>query len=73
MFFGCGMDVVGVCFIVYLVEVNIIGYFDDYVQNIQKYLMDLLLQILIDKGWGVKCIGVEMDNYWFLVKVFVVL
>lgn len=73
IFFGRGMDAVGARFTAYLAEPNIIGYPDDYVQNTQKHPMDLLSQILTDKGWGARRIGVEMDNYWFSAAAFAAL
>ena len=73
IFFGRGMDAVGARFTAYLAEDNVIGYPDDYVQNTQKHPMDLLSQILTDKGWGAKRIGVEMDNYWFTAAAFAAL
>ena len=73
IFFGRGMDAVGARFTAYLTDANIIGYADDYVMNTQKHPMDLLSQILTDKGWGAKRIGVEMDNYWFTAAAFAAL
>ena len=70
IFFGRAMDAVGARFTAYLAEANIIGYPDDYVMNTQKHPMDLLSQILTDKGWGTRRIGVEMDNYWFTAAAF---
>ena len=73
IFFGRAMDAVGARFTAYLNEANVIGYPDDYVQNTQKHPMDLLSQILKDKGWGAKRIGAEMDNYWFTAAAFAAL
>jgi len=44
---------------------NIIGYPDDYVQNPEKHPMDYLSEILTEKNWAQKTIGVEKDNYYF--------
>jgi ectoine hydrolase len=42
---------------------NIIGYPDVYVQSTKGHPMDLRSTTLLDKGWGARAIGVEMDNY----------
>lgn len=38
------------------------------------YLMDyLLIEVIVVCGWSMLCIGVEFDNYYFSVVVYVLL
>ncbi|KGJ16065.1 ectoine hydrolase DoeA [Paracoccus sanguinis] len=68
LFFGRGMDAVGARFTAWIGEESIIGYPDDYVMNPAKHPMELLAQILTDRGWGRPRVGVEMDNYWYTAR-----
>ena len=63
--YGRGMDANGAKLTVFMQHENIIGYPDDYVQNPEKHPMDYLCEILIEKNWAQKAIGVEKDNYYF--------
>ena len=63
--YGRGMDANGAKLTVFMQHENIIGYPDDYVQNPEKHPMDYLSEILTEKNWAKKTIGVEKDNYYF--------
>ena len=63
--YGRGMDANGAKLTVFMQHENIIGYPDDYVQNPEKHPMDYLSEILTEKNWAQKTIGVEKDNYYF--------
>ena len=63
--YGRGMDTNGAKLTVFMQHENIIGYPDDYVQNPEKHPMDYLSEILTEKDWSQKTIGVEKDNYYF--------
>ena len=63
--YGRGMDAKGAKLTVFMQHENIIGYPDDYVQNPEKHPMDYLSEILTEKNWAQKTIGVEKDNYYF--------
>jgi len=63
--YGRGMDANGAKLTVFMQHENIIGYPDDYVQNPEKHPMDNLSEILTEKNWAQKTIGVEKDNYYF--------
>jgi len=63
--YGRGMDTNGAKLTVFMQHENIIGYPDDYVQNPEKHPMDYLSDILTEKDWAQKTIGVEKDNYYF--------
>jgi ectoine hydrolase len=49
---------------------NIIGYPDHYVQSSERHPMDLLAQIIAERGWDRLSIAVEMDNYYFSAAAF---
>ena len=65
IWYGRGMDANGAKRTVYMEHDNIIGYADHYVQSTERHPMDYLSQVILDRGWGRKNIGVEMDNYYF--------
>jgi ectoine hydrolase len=73
LWFGRGQDAAGARFTVWMGEAGIIGYPDHYVQSTERHPMDLLCQIVADRGWGARRIGVEMDNYWFSAAAFAAL
>jgi ectoine hydrolase len=70
VWFGRGQDANGAKRTAYLDHSNIIGYADHYVQSTERHPMDYLSQVLTDRGWGSKRIGVEMDNYYFSAAAF---
>ena len=49
---------------------NIVGYPDHYVQSTERHPMDFLSEVIPDRGWGKRTIGVEMDNYWFSAAAY---
>ncbi len=65
IWFGRGQDGNGAKRTVYMDHDRIIGYPDHYVQSHERHPMDVLSNILIERGWGKGTIGVEMDNYWY--------
>lgn len=70
VWFGRGQDANGARRTSYLGEDDIIGYPDHYVQSVERHPMDYLAERITERGWGNKCIGVEMDNYWFSAAAF---
>ncbi|MBA3448394.1 MAG: ectoine hydrolase DoeA [Pseudaminobacter sp.] len=70
VWFGRTQDANGAKRTAYLDHANIIGYPDNYVQSTERHPMDFLSQILADRGWGAKRIGVEMDNYYFSAAAY---
>lgn len=70
IWYGRAMDAKGALRTVYMSEDKIIPYPDIYVQTPERHPMDLLAQIVNDKGWGNYRIGVEMDNYYFSAAAF---
>lgn len=49
---------------------NIRAYSDDYVQSTLKHPMDFVADILKEKGYEKKNIGVEMDAYYFTAQCY---
>ncbi len=49
----------------WLSEKNIVPYPDDYIQSVTKHTMDFVADLLKEKHWDKKTIGVEMDAYYF--------
>lgn len=70
IWFGRLQDANGARRTVHMAEKNIIGYPDHYVQSRERHPMDLLAQIITDRGWGGVTIGVEMDNYYFSARAY---
>ena len=70
VWYGRGQDANGAKRTAWLGHDNIIGYPDHYVQSTERHPMDLLSQIIADRGWGGGRIGVEMDNYYFSAAAF---
>ena len=65
VWWGRGMDAVGAERTTYLLQGNIIGYDDTYVQNPAKHPMETLAALMRDRGLENARIGGEFDNYYF--------
>lgn len=70
IWYGRGQDANGAKRTAYLRHDNIVGYADHYVQSTERHPMDYLAQVLSERGFAGKRIGVEMDNYWFSAAAF---
>jgi ectoine hydrolase len=70
IWYGRGQDANGAKRTAYLKHDNIVPYADHYVQSTERHPMDFLSQVLTERGWGAKKIGVEMDNYYFSAAAF---
>lgn len=70
VWYGRLQDVNGAVRTVYMDEAQILSYPDHYVQSTERHPMDLLSQIIQDRGWGKCHIGVEMDNYYFSAAAY---
>lgn len=70
VWFGRLQDANGARRTVFMGEGNIAGYPDHYVQSRDRHPMDLLSQIVSDRGWGRGTIGTEMDNYYFSAAAY---
>ena len=65
IWFGRAMDAKGALLTVFMPESDVWFYPDHYVMTPERHAMDLLSQMITDRGWGSSRIGVEMDNYYF--------
>ena len=70
IWFGRGMDANGARITTWLKEENIRAYQDDYVQSTVKHPMDFVADILKEKGWDEKIVGLEMDQYYFTAQAY---
>ncbi|MDP9753187.1 UNVERIFIED_ORG: ectoine utilization protein EutD/ectoine utilization protein EutC [Rhizobium sp. SORGH_AS260] len=70
IWYGRKQDANGARRTAYLAHDNIIGYPDHYVQSTERHPMDLLSQIIEERGWSGLAVGVEMDNYYFSAAAF---
>jgi len=74
VWFGRGQDANGAKRTAWIVEENIVGYPDHYVQSTERHPMDYLAtEVIAARGWATKRIGVEMDNYYFSAAAYAAL
>jgi len=73
IWWGREMDANGAKITTWLKQENICPYSDDYVQNVFKHPMSFVADIIREKEWENRHIGVEKDNYWFTAKCIDVL
>ncbi|MAU98234.1 MAG: ectoine hydrolase DoeA [Fulvimarina sp.] len=73
VWFGRGQDANGAKRTAYLGHDDIVGYADHYVQSTERHPMEVLVQLITERGADKLTIGVEMDNYWFSAKAFAVM
>lgn len=52
---------------------DIMGYPDHYVMSKLHHPMDFVAQILRERGWGEKHIGIEMEGYYFTTEGYLAL
>jgi ectoine hydrolase len=67
---GRGQDANGAKLTAFMSHDHIIGYPDHYVQSAERHPFDYVSQVIVDKGWGARRIGVEMDNYYFSAAAY---
>ncbi len=67
---GRGMDANAAKVTTFLTEDHIHPYPDDYVQSTVKHPMDFVADLIKEKGWERRPIGVEMDSYYFTAACF---
>lgn len=73
MWIGRGMDANGAKITSFLSDENIRNYADDYVHSLVKHPMNFVADVIKEKGWDKKKIGVEMDQFYFTHTSYVVL
>ncbi len=67
---GRGMDANAAKVTTFLSEDHIHPYADDYVQSTVKHPMDFVADLIKEKGWDRRPIGVEMDTFYFTAACF---
>lgn len=71
---GRNMDANAAKVTTYLSPDNIRNYADDYVHSpIGKHPVDFIADVIEEKGWGDKNIGLEMDQFYFTHKTYEIL
>ena len=73
VWWGRGQDANGAVRTVWMDGRNIAGYADNYVQSTVRHPMQDLAAILRDRGYAGKRIGLELENYYFSAKAYLVL
>ncbi|MCF8092077.1 MAG: M24 family metallopeptidase [Desulfotignum sp.] len=65
---GRNMDRNGAMHTAFITKQNMIGYPDDYVQSDVKHPMNFVGDLIKQKGWDKKTIGVETDAYYYTAR-----
>ena len=73
VWFGRQQDANGARRTVWMPPERITSYADHYVQSTERHPMEVLAQIIEQRGWAKRRIAVEMDNYYFSAKAYAVL
>ncbi|MFW5712422.1 MAG: M24 family metallopeptidase [Spirochaetia bacterium] len=73
MWLGRGMDANGASMTTFLSEDNIRRYADHYVHSTVRHPMNFVADVIKEKGWNKGSIGVEMDQFYFTHRSYVVL
>ena len=73
IWWGRRQDSNGAIRTVWMDDTRVMHYLDHYVQSTERHPMQVLAQILHEKGYAAKRIGVELDNYYFSAKAYLTL
>ena len=73
LWWGRGQDANGAVRTVWMADEHVASYADHYVQSSVRHPMQDLAAILRERGYGGRRIGLELDNYYFSAKAFLVL
>lgn len=73
VWWGRGQDANGAVRTVWMSDEHVTWYPDHYVQSTLYHPMELLAAMIRDRGYGGGRIGVELENYYFSAKAFLVL
>ncbi|MFH2112978.1 MAG: M24 family metallopeptidase [Spirochaetota bacterium] len=71
MWVGRNMDGNGADITTFLPKDNIRRYADDYVHSTEKHPMNFVADVIKEKGWAGKRIGVEMDQFFFTHRCYI--
>ena len=73
VWWGRSQDANGALRTVWMEDSHVAWYPDHYVQSTLCHPMELLAAMIRDRGYGSSRIGVELENYYFSAKAFLVL
>jgi ectoine hydrolase len=73
IWWGRSQDANGAVRTVWMADERVAGYSDAYVQSNVRHPMQDLAAILRDRGYGEKRVGLELENYYFSAKAYLVL
>jgi ectoine hydrolase len=73
LFWGRRMDAMGALRTCYMAAGDIIGYPDHFVMSAERHPMDHLAGLILERGWGGRSLGVEMENYYYSARAHAVL
>ena len=73
VWWGRSQDSNGAVRTVWMDHANVAWYPDHYVQSTICHPMEILAALIRDRGFGDKRIGLELENYYFSAKAFLVL
>jgi ectoine hydrolase len=73
VWWGRSQDANGAVRTVWMGNEHVAGYADSYVQSAVRHPMQDLAALLRDRGFGGKRIGLELENYYFSAKAYLVL
>lgn len=62
------MDAVGAKFTAFVKDANVVPYPDGFVASAERHPMQLLVQLIKDRGWDKGRIGVEKDDYYYTAR-----
>ncbi|WP_119268540.1 M24 family metallopeptidase [Taklimakanibacter deserti] len=65
---GRAMDAAGGLLTAWMRPENVVGFPEDHVQRADKHPMDWIAQWIVQKGWGNRRIGIELEAYYFSPK-----
>ncbi|WP_212523447.1 M24 family metallopeptidase [Actibacterium sp. MT2.3-13A] len=73
LWWGRRQDANGALRTVWMVDSQVHGYADHFVQSTERHPMQDLAEIILARGYGDKRIGVELENYYFSAKAYLTL
>lgn len=73
VWWGRSQDANGAVRTVWMADENVIGYADHYVQSTVRHPMQDLAALLRARGYESKRVGLELENYYFSAKAYLVL
>lgn len=65
---GRAMDAAGGLLTAWMKPENVVGFPEDHVQRPDRHPMDWIAQWIVNKGWGNRRIGIELEAYYFSPK-----